>query len=738
MSVYPSFDFAPYAQLLRTLMPRARGIYLYAPDADLIWSADGADLQDLRPVVLELLESARDSASIAGTREVLEDMPAYGFVLRDERSGVLGVLAIVCRSGGRDAELPAFEAVERLLAPLLTVARRDLAQQRVLDTGRFNVEDTQELQWLFDMSQAEAPAGAGDSLQLLMDAFAARAGCDVALLHVPTRRLERVAPRCILQPTELDTLRGLVSRHLLRVAQLQQKTLIVNKVRDTGSGALVPFRILCVPLIRRGQVLGVAVAFNRSDSRPFEAREARMLERLTPRLHEVIDTCFDSTTGLLTRHAFDERVASQLLRAPQDGRWLVHADIDDLRATNELYGFNAGDSVLRGIADIWRNQELPGESITARLGSDSFVALLDTPSLEAALAWTESVRMAVSALALAEPLAGVRVSLSYGLAPIGPGLTPEHSLASAESACSIAKESGRDHVEVYAASDARPAERQREQRLYRALLTAIEKGALALHAQSLTPLWDASRPDRYELLARLPGEEGQTIAAEQFIAIADRHQLTARLDEWVLGEALRRLEPVAAVLERRGVVFSLNLSGQSLRQPGLVERIQKGLQAHRVSAALLSFEISEPTIVANMAAARTVIDALRAIGCHCSIDDFGTGANSLATLNSLRVTALKIDGAFVRELATDHRAEAMVRGIVQVARQLGLDTVAECVGSHAMANQLGALGVTYGQGNALEAPQPFADALAAAVYKASPLLTEAVTRAALPPDTALH
>ncbi|MCX7058054.1 MAG: hypothetical protein NTZ79_12965 [Proteobacteria bacterium] len=233
MSVYPSFDFAPYAQLLRTLMPRARGIYLYAPDADLIWSADGADLQDLRPVVLELLESARDSASIAGTREVLEDMPAYGFVLRDERSGVLGVLAIVCRSGGRDAELPAFEAVERLLAPLLTVARRDLAQQRVLDTGRFNVEDTQELQWLFDMSQAEVPAGAGDSLQLLMDAFAARAGCDVALLHVPTRRLERVAPRCILQPTELDTLRGLVSRHLLRVAQLQQKTLIVNKVPDS-------------------------------------------------------------------------------------------------------------------------------------------------------------------------------------------------------------------------------------------------------------------------------------------------------------------------------------------------------------------------------------------------------------------------------------------------------------------------------------------------------------------------
>ena len=78
MSVYPSFDFAPYAQLLRTLMPRARGIYLYAPDADLIWSADGADLQDLRPVVLELLESARDSASIAGLTEAQQIALVHG------------------------------------------------------------------------------------------------------------------------------------------------------------------------------------------------------------------------------------------------------------------------------------------------------------------------------------------------------------------------------------------------------------------------------------------------------------------------------------------------------------------------------------------------------------------------------------------------------------------------------------------------------------------------------------
>ena len=731
-----TFDFAPYAQLLRTLMPRARGIYLYAPDAELMWSADGSDLQDLRPVVLELIETARDSATVTGAHQLLEDMPAYAFLLRDELGAVVGVLAVVCRPVTHDTGVPTLESVERTLAPLLTLGRRELSQRRTLETGRYSVEDTQELQWLYEVSQVENPAGGGDSLQALLEAFASRAACDVALLYVPARRLERVAPRCVLSAEELATLRGLVGRHLMRVAQLQRKTLIVNKVREGGGSEQAPFRILCVPLMRHGEAVGVVVAFNRVESRTFDAREARMLERLAPRLQEVVDTCFDITTGLLTRNAFDEQVAAQLSRSPPASRWLVHADVDGLRATNELYGYNAGDSVLRAVADIWRSRELPGESVTARLGSDSLVALLDIASVEAARAWSESVRLGVSTLTLPEPLAGLRVSLGYGLAPLGPGAMLEHALASAESACHGAKELGRNHLEVYAPSAERPAERQRDQRLYRALITALEKGTLQLHAQPLTPLWDPSRAERYEVLARLPDADGNSIAAEQFMAIAERHQLLARLDQWVLGEVLRQLSVVARAFEGSGTVFSLNLSAQSLQQSGLAERVRAALEAHRVPAALLSFEISEPTIVANMDDAQALIDALRAIGCSCSIDDFGTGAASLAYLNTLRVSALKIDGQFVRNLTADARSEQMLRAILQIARQLGLDTVAECVESAESAAQLGTLGVTFGQGHALGAPRVFSDVLAAAARKAAPTLTEAV--AGHRPDAPIH
>jgi diguanylate cyclase (GGDEF)-like protein len=724
MTVLASFDFAPYAQLLRTLLPRARGIYLYAPDADLLWSADGADLQDLRPVVLELLESARDSVGASSAEAMLDELPAYAFALRDGLGAVLGVLGIVCRALPLGADRPTAAAVARTLAPVLTVTRREMSQQRALDTGVFNVEDTQELQWLFEVSRVDPAVQGTDSLQQLIDAFVARISCDVALLHVPTRRLERVSIRAPLDAGELDTLRAMASRNLLRVAQLQQKTLIINRIRE-GDG-LAPFRILCVPLIRRGQTIGIAVAFNRAESRPFEAREARMLERLVPRLQEVVDTRFDGTTGLLTRHAFDEFVADQLLRAPNEPRWLVHADVDDLRATNELYGFNAGDAVLRGIADTWRGMDMPRESISARLGSDSFVALLDTPSLEAARAWTEAMRLAVSTLALDEPLAGLRVSMCYGIAPVGPGAMLEHVLASAESACRAAKELGRDRVGIYAPSDDRPAERQRDQRLYRALAAALDTGTLELHAQPLVPLWDPSRPDRYELLARLPGGDGPSIPAREFIAIAERHRLAARLDQWALAETLTLIAPLAAMFERAGVVFSLNLSAQSVAQPDLAARIGEVLRAAQVPPSLLCFEIGEPTLASLADGGRSCVQSIRDLGCLCSIDDFGTGSGTLAELQSLAVSALKIDGHFVQDFARDGRSEPMIRAILQIARQLGLDTVAECVESSACAAQLGTLGVTWGQGHALGTPRPFAEVLSAAVRKLAPRLTEPV------------
>ncbi len=724
----PHFDFSPYAQILKTLLPRSRGIYLYAPDGDLLWSSDGADCHDLRPAIEELIEAAKGGTSTtSGLRRMLDDAPAYCFLLRDELGAVLAVTAVVCRAVTRDGDLPAFESVERTLAPLLALTRRDLGQQRVIETGRFHIGDTQELEWLLDVTQLDSPAGGGDPLQGVLESFAAHSECDLAFLYVPGRRLERSVERCTLAPGELDTLRGVVSRHLHKVAQLQQKTLIVNKVRDTGAGGLVPFRILCVPLVRRGQTLGVAVAFNRL--RSFATREARMLERIAPRLLEIIDVRIDGTTGLLTRHAFDEHVAALAARARSGPRTIVYADVDELRSINELYGFESGDAVLRAIGDAWRAQDLPGASAAARVGSDSFVTLLEDCTLEAARTWAESARHAVGSVKLPGALAGVSVSMSFGVASVPGESTIEHALASAESACRAAKEAGRNRVEAFEPGERRIAEQQRELRVYHELLEAFEHDRLRLYAQPLTPLWDPSRAERYEILLRLEDARGQIIAADQFIGVAQRHQLLRRLDDWVLAELLRRLQPCAAALERSGTMFSVNLSGQSLQQVDLADRIASAVRAAQVPPGLLSFEISESTIVGRLADTERFVKAIGELGCQTSIDDFGTGVTSLAYLKSLKVSALKIDGVFVGDLLREPRSESMVRAILHIARQLELDTVAECVESKEAASQLATLGVTYGQGTALGAPRPLAEIIGGATRTAVPLLTDPVALA---------
>jgi diguanylate cyclase (GGDEF)-like protein len=734
-----SFEFGPYAQILKTLLPRSRVIYLYAPDAQLLWSSDGTDSTDLRPAIVGLIEAAKanPATDAAGGRHMLDDAPAFTFLLRDELGAVLGVSAVICCAVSREAEIPSFESVERTLAPLLVLARRDLGAQRALiETGRFNVADTQELEWLLDVTHVDAPAGGGDALQTLLDAFAARSECDLALLQLPGRRLERVSARCPLPAGEVDTLRAVVARHLLRVAQLQQRTLIINKVRDGGAGGLVPYRILCVPLLRGGQVAGVAVAFNRAANRPFANREARMLERLAPRLLEIVDVRFDTTTGLLTRHAFDEQAAALLRRSPQGTRAIVYADIDQLQKVNDLFGFDAGDAVLRAVADAWREQGLPPESSTARLAGDRFIALLERTTADGAHAWAEATRLAVAALTLPDPWAGIALSASFGVATLGAGGTLEHALVGAESACRYAKERGRNRVERFSPPEERIARQQGELRLYRDLLDAFEKGRFRLFAQPLAPMWDPSRPVRYEILVRLLDARQQPVPAELFLPIAARHQLLGRLDRWVLGELLSQLAACGAALDDTTAVFSLNLSAQSLQQADLAGQIGTALASARVPPSLINFEINEHAVVDRLNEAGRFLTEINALGCTASIDDFGTGGSSLLYLTSLKLDALKIDGSFIRDLLTNPRSESMVRAILQIARQLELDTVAECVESKEAAAHLATLGVTYGQGLGLAEPRPLGEVLDELVRRAAPRLVEAIIQPA--PDALVH
>jgi EAL domain-containing protein (putative c-di-GMP-specific phosphodiesterase class I) len=175
--------------------------------------------------------------------------------------------------------------------------------------------------------------------------------------------------------------------------------------------------------------------------------------------------------------------------------------------------------------------------------------------------------------------------------------------------------------------------------------------------------------------------------------------------------ALQMLTPYRSMLETRGIFMSLNLTGQSVSDELFVAQLPKQVKEARLPANCLTIEITEQAAVTNLPRANRLIDSLKPFGCQFALDDFGTGANSLATLQGLQISKLKIDGSFVRNVVTDRNSHSTVQAIVELARGLSIDTIAEYVETPAIAAELRRLGVDYAQGYAFGKPAPLAEVL---------------------------
>jgi EAL domain-containing protein (putative c-di-GMP-specific phosphodiesterase class I) len=184
------------------------------------------------------------------------------------------------------------------------------------------------------------------------------------------------------------------------------------------------------------------------------------------------------------------------------------------------------------------------------------------------------------------------------------------------------------------------------------------------------------------------------------------------IDRWVVQHAMDRLKPHRALLATRPVVFTINISGQSLTEPGFADFLMQVIRDSGLNPAVFTFELTESAAVGNLANAEGVMRRLREMGCSVALDDFGTGLSSLAYLRSLPIDMLKIDGSFVRDILKDPRAESMVQAIAHLARAMRLTTVAEYVETDEIRMRVAQLGVDYGQGFAIARPVPLTDVLA--------------------------
>lgn len=416
----------------------------------------------------------------------------------------------------------------------------------------------------------------------------------------------------------------------------------------------------------------------------------------------------DALTGLINRFEFERRLKRVIATAANDDSQhaMCYLDLDQFKVVNDTCGHSAGDQLLRQLAQLLRSK-LRKRDTLGRLGGDEFGVLLERCPPERARRIAQSLVDVVNEFRFEWEGKRFAVGVSIGLVGFGEeNGTVQGIMTAADSSCYVAKERGRNRVHVYEPHDEDLVRRQGEMHWVSRITHAIEEERLLLYAQPILPLVaNAANPAHYEILVRLQDERGEIIPPGAFIPAAERYNLMGQIDRWVIRRVCELLSRKVRGSDK-AQVCGINLSGHSLGDETLQAFIRDQLERHRVAPQALCFEITETAAIANLSAARVFIHDLRKLGCAFALDDFGSGMSSFSYLKSLRVDYLKIDGAFVKDIAHDPVDRAIVEAINSVGHTLGIKTIAEYAESPDIIRMLSKIGVDFAQGFGFSEPRP--------------------------------
>ena len=434
-------------------------------------------------------------------------------------------------------------------------------------------------------------------------------------------------------------------------------------------------------------------------------RRRRVCRFIVSQIEAVIARDYDSLTGLLAWPRFEAELEVACLSPKRHLHTLMFLDVDQLHVINENYGRDVGDRVLACLAEMLQTQLVDFRS--TRITSDSFAVLLTDTDMDSAITLAEQLCAAFKEVTIEAKGRQLKPSACAGLGPLSDdGKGANGSLATAQVACRAAKDRGRGRVECYRLEDQSIVRRLDDIQLVSNVRDAILADRLTLLAQPIQPLKGPVDNQYFEVLVRMLNDAGDHIEPAEFLSAAERYQLMEDLDRWVVRRSLDLLREAQLNYPGAPVRLAINLSGQSLSSERFLDFVEQTMRELKAPPRLLCFEVTESVAVSNMQRAQGFMHALRKLGCHFSLDDFGTGLSSFAYLKLFPVDTLKIDGSFVRDVAINRVSQSVVAAISEVARVMGLETVAEFVQDEASLRLLRDLGVTWGQGYHLGEPRP--------------------------------
>tara|TARA_R110001592_G_scaffold324870_1_gene604600 strand:- start:5312 stop:8884 length:3573 start_codon:yes stop_codon:yes gene_type:complete len=430
-------------------------------------------------------------------------------------------------------------------------------------------------------------------------------------------------------------------------------------------------------------------------------------------LHQMVQSVYeelatqsscDVLTGLLNRQAF-ERALQQSISGSISKKTkaaLLYIDLDKFSLMNASYGHHAGDALLKHVAQLIKAESVE-TAFCGRLGGNEFGVILNQCSLETSNDIARQICESIEKNTYIWEDHSIASSVSIGLADFDIETDSSDTLMrKAGLACESAKKQGRNRVVVYQEKDDDQKKRQ-EMLQWVSYLDGDLDELLTLRCQEIRPIdLEGVEKPHYEILLGVK-QNGQVLPPGLLIEAAEHFNRMAKVDRWVVHNVLLWIE-ANQKLAARSSGFSVNLSGNSLNDDHFLEFLLGQFAVSSVPPEMICFEITETAAITNLSDATEFIRVLKRAGCKFALDDFGSGLSSYAYIQKLPVDFIKIDGMFIRNIATNLQDQALVKSINELAHFMGMKTVAEFVESHEILKILREIGVDHSQGFGIKKP----------------------------------
>ena len=436
-------------------------------------------------------------------------------------------------------------------------------------------------------------------------------------------------------------------------------------------------------------------------TRAADATLSEMQERL--KYHET----HDPLTGLANQRRLVGSL-TQLLLA-EAGRKssfaLCFLELDRYDTLTGTFGYSVGERMLTSVAKLLEGV-IPDAVCLAYMGGSRFGLLM--PALDSAHASEvgEAIRAGLAAMPFDLQGKPFRISGSLGIAMLtGDSSSPEKIVSVASVACLAAQREGGDRVVLFREDNEIITRQLEHMRGWAQAEDVIKAGRRKLRYQRIVPLDPASELSPHcEILLSVYDDQGVPLPLQSFIAAAEAFNMMREVDRQVIDEAFKWIHGHPDKVREVGGV-AINLSGQSLSDPGLLAYIRSGLERWRIPVELVSFEVTETAAIVNLDQAALILEDIKSLGCRIALDDFGAGMSSYSYLKRLPVDYVKIDGSFVKDILVSPHDREIVKSFNEIAHFMGKRTIAEYVENQEILELLRDIGVDYAQGYAIEKPQ---------------------------------